>query len=287
MMYGYLYNCRVRRDMDVAMRYYEKALEVGKETREHCWFQTHQQISLLMNMRGQGNKAVERWKAWLEQEPDNVQALLSVIWALYHANRSEEALPFLKRAERLDPDNPSVMTAMGDVLGGERGLGRYEEAIGYWDKAINLCDDYGDARFSKAYAYEQLGQYRLAIHEYQEICKWLAHRGYDIGVEAQYPEEKIRELTQKLETGKKGPLPKERSKFYKQRLSLTGHILVISGLVHVDDLVDAHVLTGGDVGVPVGVIELYSAGEEVQALLSRDRSAGRPHTRQFVRSPPR
>ena len=199
MMYGYLYNCRVRRDMDMAMRYYEKALEAGKETREHCWFQTHQQISLLMNMQGRGDEAVERWKAWLEREPESVQALLSVIWALYHANRSEEALPFLERAERLAPDDPTVLTAMGDVLGGQRGLGRYEEAIGYWDKAVNLCDDYGDARFSKAYAYEQLGQYRQAIREYRKICEWLVQRGYDIGVETRYPEEKIRELTQKLE----------------------------------------------------------------------------------------
>lgn len=199
MMYGYLYNCRICRDMNMAMRYYEKALEAGKETREHCWFQTHQQISLLLNMQGRGDEAVERWKAWLEREPDNVQALLSVIWALYHANRSEEALLFLERAERLAPDDPTVLTAMGDVLGGERGLGRYEEAIGYWNRALTANDDFGDCRYSKAYAYEQLGQYRQAIQEYREICKWLEQRGYDIGVETRYPEEKIRELTRKLE----------------------------------------------------------------------------------------
>lgn len=200
MMYGYLYNCRVRRDMDMAMRYYEKALEAGRETREHCWFQTHQQISLLLNMQGRGDEAVQRWQKWLERESENIQALLAVSWALFYAGRPAEALPYLEKARRLEPDSPMVMTAMGDVLGGYRGLGHYEEAISYWDKAVTLCDDYGDARFSKAYAYEQLGEYQRAIDEYREICKWLEHKGYDIGVETRYPEEKIRELKEKLNT---------------------------------------------------------------------------------------
>lgn len=199
MMYGYLYNCRVRRDMDMAMRYYEKALESGAQTREHVWFQTHQQISLLMDMQGRGDEAVDRWKAWLEQEPDNVQALLSVSWALFFTGRAEEALPYLEQAVQLAPDDPSVMTAMGDVLGGCKGLGRFEDAIGYWDRAIALNDDFGDARFSKAYAYEQLGRYSEAISEYEEICCWLRRRGMDIGTETRYPEEKIRELAARLD----------------------------------------------------------------------------------------
>ena len=197
MMYGYLYNVRVRRDMEMAMRYYEKALAAGAETRDACWFKAHQQITLLLCMQGRGDEAVVRWKAWLEQEPDNVQAYLAVIWALFHAGRAKEALPYMKKAEQLAPEDPYVLYAVGDVLGGNKGLGSYEEAIGYWDRVLALNDDFADARFSKAYAFEQMGQYEKAVEEYRKLCRWLEQRGFDLGVEAQYPEEKIRELTEK------------------------------------------------------------------------------------------
>lgn len=199
MMYGYLYHCRVRQDADMAMRYYEKALAHGNETRDWRWFQTHQQITLLLCRMGRGDEAVNRWKAWYGEEPENVQACLAVIWALYHSGRSDEALPYLKKAEQLAPEDVSVLCAVGDVLGGEGGMGRYHEALAYWDKAIKLNDNYADARFSKAYAYEQMGEYQMALEEYRSICVWLQQHGYDIGVETQFPEQKIRELTTRLE----------------------------------------------------------------------------------------
>ena len=198
MMYGYLYNCRVRRDADMALRYYEKALDHGELHRDQRWFQTHQQITLLLCMMGRGNEAVDRWKVWYSEEPENVQACLAVTWALYHAGRAEEALPYAERAKQLAPEDASVLYAVGDVLGGEGGLGRYREALACWDQAIAWNDDYADARFSKAYAYEQMGEYQLALEEYRNICVWLQQHGYDIGVETQYPEEKIRELTEKI-----------------------------------------------------------------------------------------
>ena len=198
MMYGYLYNVRVRRDMEMAMRYYEKALEAGAETRDVCWFKTHQQITLLLCMQRRDDEAVARWKAWLAREPDNVQALLSVIWALFFAGRAEEALPYMEQAEGLAPEDPYVLTAIGDILGGDQGLGRYEEAIEYWNRALALREDFADCLYSKAYAFEQMGQYEKAIAAYQQLCRWLEQRGFDLGVEAGYPEEKLRELTEKL-----------------------------------------------------------------------------------------
>ena len=205
LMYGYLYNCRVRRDIDMAMRYYEKALEHGEGTRDWSWFKAHQQITLLQCMMGQGDQAVARWKGWYQEEPENVQACLSVIWALYHANRAEEALPYLDKAEQLAPNDPAVLYAIGDVLGGEHGLRRYQEAMTYWDRAFALNNDYADVLFSKAAAYEQLGDYAAAVEEYRKLCQWLSEKGYDAGVETQFPEEKIRELTAKLDSFNTAP----------------------------------------------------------------------------------
>lgn len=201
LMYGYLYNCRIHRDADMAMRYYEKALECGKESRGMRWFQVHQQITLLQCMMGHGDQAVARWKKWYEDEPENIQACLSVIWALYHSNQAQAALPYLEKAKQLAPNDPAVLYAVGEILGGDHGLGHYEDAIPYWDQSFALNDNQADPLFSKAAAYERMGDYQAAIDEYQYICHWLEEKGYDTGVETRFPEEKVRELTEKL--GKK------------------------------------------------------------------------------------
>ena len=198
LMYGYLYDCRAQRDTELALRYYEKALERGNADRDPDWFKAHQQITLLLCRSGRGNEAVGRWNAWYQAEPENVQACLSVIWALYHTGRGEEALPYLTQAEQLSPKDPGVLFAIGEVLGGKQGLGRYQEALSYWDQTLELREDFADARFSKAWAYEQMGKYEAAIQEYRDLCLWLAAQGYDIGVETQFPEQKIRDLTKKL-----------------------------------------------------------------------------------------
>ncbi len=204
MMYGYLYDVRSRRDAEMALRYYEKALDAGDANRDGWWFKTHQQISLLLCSLGRGEEAIQQKLAWLEHEPDNVQAYLAVIWALYHAGRAKEALPWLEKVQLLAPEDPQVCAAAGDVLGGEKGLGRYEEAFVHWDKALALDGSFADCLYSKAHAYEQLGQYQNAIAEYRKICDWLRHWGADIGVESCFAEARIGALEALLSANRTG-----------------------------------------------------------------------------------
>lgn len=198
MMYGYLYNIRARRDMETALTYYKKALKFGKETRDDWWFKTQQQVTLLLCMQGRGAEAIAEKQAWLNQEPGNIQALLSLIWAYYHAGKPNDALPYAKQALEKGPENPYVLYALGEILGGEKGLGRYEEAMEYWDRAFQLNADFADCLFSKAHAYEQHGQYENAIEAHRKIIDWLHNWGADIGVETAFSEEKIQELSDKL-----------------------------------------------------------------------------------------
>lgn len=198
MMYGYLYNIRARRDADMAMNYYKKALEFGKEIRDEWWFKTQQQITLLLCMQGRSVDAIAEKQEWLSQEPDNIQALLSLIWAYYHAGKPDDALPYAKQALEKSPEDPYVLYALGEILGGEKGLGRYIDAIKYWDRAFQLNPSFVDCLFSKAYAYEQLGQYKDAIGAHRGIMNWLQAWGADIGVETAFSETKIQELSEKI-----------------------------------------------------------------------------------------
>ena len=195
MMYGYLYSIRARRDLDVAMRYYKKALDFGNDTRDEWWFKTQQQFSMLLCMQGRYDEAINRCAAWFEEEPDNIQALLALVWAYYHSRKAKEVLPFAQKAVAMDPTNAY---ALGEILGGERGLGEYREALVYWEKAFNVNSDFVDCLFSKAYAYEQLGEYQNAIDAHREVITWLRNWGADIGTETEFSEAKIRDLESRL-----------------------------------------------------------------------------------------
>ena len=200
MMYGYLYNIRARRDMDIAMRYYKKALDFGNATRDEWWFKTQQQLTMLLCMQGRSDEAISRCAVWFEQEPDNIQALLALVWAYYHSRKAEEGLSFAKKAVDMDPTNAYALYALGEMLGGEWGLGEYRKALVYWEKAYIANPAFADCLFSKAYAYEALGEYQNAIDAHRQIIQWLRNWGADIGTETEFSEAKIRELETRLTT---------------------------------------------------------------------------------------
>lgn len=73
----------------------------------------------------------------LEKEPENAAYLDSLGWVLFQQGRYHEALDPLQRASQLaaaDPD-PTIEEHLGDVLDK---LGRRNEAIKAWERALNL-----------------------------------------------------------------------------------------------------------------------------------------------------
>jgi Tfp pilus assembly protein PilF len=64
----------------------------------------------------------------LEKKPTDGAILDSMGWALYRQGKTEEALPYLRKAMRAHPD-PEVAAHLGEVLWQ---LGKFEEARGVW-----------------------------------------------------------------------------------------------------------------------------------------------------------
>lgn len=48
-----------------------------------------------------------------------------------------------------------------------------------WDKALELNDQYFDAKYSKAFCYEELGQYVIAYSIWNEIAETLDKEGLE------------------------------------------------------------------------------------------------------------
>jgi tetratricopeptide (TPR) repeat protein len=95
--------------------------------------------SLLAEKMGNLPLAEADLRKILATEPDNVHALNALGYTLAdRTTRYQEALGYIKRALELDPDEPSILDSMGWVL---YRLGRYDEAIGYLTRAHKLLPD--------------------------------------------------------------------------------------------------------------------------------------------------
>jgi tetratricopeptide (TPR) repeat protein len=69
----------------------------------------------------------------LKVEPDNPSYIDSLGWALFKLGRVDEAEPHLRKAAAALPDNSVIQDHHGDALAGQ---GRYPEAIAAWERAL-------------------------------------------------------------------------------------------------------------------------------------------------------
>ncbi|MHB1483533.1 MAG: hypothetical protein ACYCYI_02625 [Saccharofermentanales bacterium] len=90
--------------------------------------------------------------------------------------------------------NAEIYTGAGDIC---RSLKKYDEAFVHWDKAFETDTSSISCLFSKAAAYEEIGQIVKAIETYESINDWLARQGFDL-VDQEYPNQKINELRERL-----------------------------------------------------------------------------------------
>ncbi len=90
-------------------------------------------------------------------------------WVLRCAGRPEESIPWLKKAERV---NPISQVTLFDALGRAYFLaGRYEEAIAEYKTAVKLDPEFRDAHIGLAATYAMLGRKEESRTEASEILR--------------------------------------------------------------------------------------------------------------------
>jgi tetratricopeptide (TPR) repeat protein len=126
-------------------------------------------LSNLYIMQRQYEKAIAAAERRLELSPSGAKAYHSMASALRWSDRYSEAIPFAEQAIRLDPYPPAA-TFRG--LGGcYRNVGRYEEAITAYKKALQKNPDGIFTPIGLAITYVKLGRDEEARAEAKEVLR--------------------------------------------------------------------------------------------------------------------
>jgi len=126
-------------------------------------------LTNLYLMQGQLEKAIVAAERQLELSPSGAKAYQSMALALRWSERYSEAISFAEQAIRLDPYPPAVaFRHLGSLY---FNVGRYEEAITAFEKALQKNPDDIFTRIGLAATYVKLGREEEARAEAKEVIR--------------------------------------------------------------------------------------------------------------------
>ncbi len=129
-------------------------------------FDAYIQLGLIYSTAG-NPLAIDYFNNALNIDPQSMEALYALAMFYQENGEAEKAISTYNRMLVIDPANVYANYNMGYVhlvL-----LNDYEQAITYFDKALEIKPDYHEALYNKAYCLELLGEYQAAADLYNEV----------------------------------------------------------------------------------------------------------------------
>jgi protein O-GlcNAc transferase len=117
---------------------------------------------------GRWELAERIYRQVLATEPGNWDALHLLGVLAGQNGRFAQAIEYLSAAARIDGNKPTVHCNLG---GGYLGLGKWQEAMGCYRRALELQPDYAEAYYGLGRAQHALGRLAEAVASYQEALR--------------------------------------------------------------------------------------------------------------------
>jgi len=155
---------------DAAEEFYLSLLDLGYENEDIYNFL----INVNLTEKKNPDKALEYLQAARESYPENNDWIKRQIVILINEERSEEAEQSLAEAIQSDPNDPQLYYNQGYLY---EQMGKNEQAVSSYKKALEIDPDYFDATFNiAAYYYNQAAEILqqandMDLKEYQEKGK--------------------------------------------------------------------------------------------------------------------
>lgn len=168
-----------------AFSLYEQALQMGTEVDEEMYYRVKRHKAALLFQVGRGKEALKAQEESYAANPHNAEEAVCLISVYYDAKEYEKIYELYHKIIDKFPDEYNLHVYAGDAC---KELKRYDEAFQYWEKALSLNTCWYDAKYSMAFCYEELGEWRKAHDMWIRIAEDSEKDGYEI--EAKMPRER-------------------------------------------------------------------------------------------------
>jgi len=178
--YGILYHFMMQYSKDKAVELFDKVFETDPNT--EVYWRTKNQKMLLYSQIGKSGENIDLALKSIRKNSSAPEEWRCLIEAYRLAGDEQKAYEQFLRAIKRFPDDSLLYALGGDIC---RKLGRYDEALLYWDISIEQGDGYMDAMYSKANYYEEIGEYQKCYDVCLRIVEELKRSGLDIEAAAE------------------------------------------------------------------------------------------------------
>jgi len=181
--YAYLLELRAWEYLKRAEEGYKRAIAMGKPT-----FQ--RQLNLLLSKLGRAGEGVEASRAMLEENPNDVDAHITMAQALQMDEQFGAAWEIARAAMERFPQNAGLICYAGDI---RRDMGEYAQALDLWRQAYAINpEDMACALYSIACHHYDQGNKAEGRAAWRDVIDWLEARGYEC--ETAWPREMLAKL---------------------------------------------------------------------------------------------
>jgi tetratricopeptide (TPR) repeat protein len=124
------------------------------------------QLGIWYYEEGQLTEALAAFKKTLALDPSNFKALANADLVLTDLKKNEESLPLFESFIAKNPKDAAAIASYGENLWA---LDRKAEAMAQYRKALSIDPKCPEAHFNMGTAFAELGIFREAIREWQEV----------------------------------------------------------------------------------------------------------------------
>lgn len=175
-----------------AIELYNKVIKDEETIRSHVYYKAHYQLIILLARNNRSHESIDRYKKMVADEPSEYHAYSLLENAYFWAKQHDDAWLVMETALKLEPNDAALLSEAGYVL---KAIGRYEEAIDFFDKSFALDSENASTLYGKACLYMDIGKFIESIRAWEDVIEWCNTHGFV--EETEWPKREIERL-QKL-----------------------------------------------------------------------------------------
>lgn len=178
--YGWIHMFMMNYCRDVALEWYQKAVDDDPETNPHEYHIACMQRIWMYFLLKRGDEIIAECKEKVRNAPNDSIQTDNLLIALIYAEKFEEAYGIFSSAKEKFSDNWHLFIHGGEIC---EDLGRYDEAEVYFKRAGEIGTYFCDDLDCLANLYKKTGEYEKARECYLKMAETYSARGFDVEAE--------------------------------------------------------------------------------------------------------